>query len=412
MNALSQALNRQIDVENYLLWSTAAIPLMFLILAHIGADILLGFPFILANSATLLLSNRLIIHRNHLVAISAVFVFSLWGASQSSTSLTSILAQLLGISVISIYFFSALTTLGPSVSRWLDMYARIAFWVAVFGIFAWAVEKALGIGDGRLKSLYAEPSNFVYTTLPALGYFINSYLEDRRYGPEAAIFILSYILSDSSLGFLGLILVALLVSLHRMKGWQIFLAVVLTAGFLGGLYFASGNFRLRARNTVIALATQNISKSDGSTYAFLSNGYVATRAFLDHPLTGVGIGGYSNIYDSYISGLEGIGKTDSGNLNLNKDDANSLFFRVAAELGLPGLITLIVFLVVCARVRGSPYRKVRNALLPYLIVRMSRFGAYFSVEIYFFVALYVLNYLNYSRSLPRPGAAKATLPVF
>ena len=71
--------------------------------------------------------------------------------------------------------------------------------------------------------------------------------------------------------------------------------------------------------------------------------------------------------------------------------------RVAAELGGVGLIALFGFLIVCAQVDGKPYRQIRNALLPYFLIRMSRFGAYFSMELYFFVGLYLLNYLDYRR---------------
>ena len=70
------------------------------------------------------------------------------------------------------------------------------------------------------------------------------------------------------------------------------------------------------------------------------------------------------------------------------------FVRVAAELGPLGLIALFSFLIVCANVDGQPYRAIRNALLPYMLVRMGRYGAYFSMELYFFVGLYLLNYLN------------------
>jgi hypothetical protein len=81
---------------------------------------------------------------------------------------------------------------------------------------------------------------------------------------------------------------------------------------------------------------------------------------------------------------------------------------VAAELGLPGLVALFGFLITCGRVRGSPYREVRNVFLPYIIVRMGRFGGYFSMEIYFFMGLYLLNYLSYRRGLDAATTAEQT----
>jgi len=82
-------------------------------------------------------------------------------------------------------------------------------------------------------------------------------------------------------------------------------------------------------------------------------------------------------------------------LELNRDDAASMFLRVTAELGLPGIAVLLAFLIACARVRGHEYTLIRNATLPYLIVRMARMGHYFTVELYFFAGIYLLNYLNY-----------------
>jgi len=407
VNRLVAVLHEPIGIREYLLWSTAAIPLMFLMVAHAGADIMLGYPFILLNSAALLFLNQLQVHRNHLVAIAALGAFSLVSGHFAGTPVNAPFSQIVGISVISIYFLSALATLGPSVQRWMDMYARIAFGVACFGIVKWPIERLLHIGyDGRLTSFYAEPSNFVYTTLPALGYFINCYVQERRYGPEAAIFILSYLLADSSLGFLGLVLIGILTFGRRLKGWHALVGMAAIGAVLAGLFFGSANVRLRVQDMALALSTQDVSKANGTTFALLSNLYVATKVFLDHPLTGVGLGGYSYVYDNYIFDLTGIKSTYSGNIDLNKADANSLFLRTAAELGIPGLAALFGFLIACARVKGRSYERIRNALLPYLIVRMWRYGAYFSVELYFFAGLYLLNYLGYRRAVTaKPPAA-------
>jgi O-antigen ligase len=150
---------------------------------------------------------------------------------------------------------------------------------------------------------------------------------------------------------------------------------------------------VRANDTALAIAKQDLGGANASTFALLSNVYVTSQSFQAHPLTGVGIGGYANVYDAYIGTLSGPGLAFL-HYDLNRDDANSLFLRVAAELGIPGLLVLLGFIIVCARVGGPPYQTIRNAILPYLLIRMGRFGAYFSVELYFFVGLYLLNYMQ------------------
>ena len=139
------------------------------------------------------------------------------------------------------------------------------------------------------------------------------------------------------------------------------------------------------------IANANLSGVNASTFAILTNGYVTIQSFPSHPFFGVGLGGYQFAYTRYISGLSGL---DPELITLNMYDASSLFFRTTAELGIFGLGCLLAFFIICSRVRGEHYVEMRNALLPYLIIRMTRFGAYFSVELYFFVGLYVLNYLQ------------------
>jgi len=180
---------------------------------------------------------------------------------------------------------------------------------------------------------------------------------------------------------------------------------------VGGLYVASTNVRLRVNEMITAIARQDLSSASGTTFAFLSNIYVTSQSFLAHPLTGIGIGGYANAYDKYVGDVSGVGEIVSANqsyvssMELNRDDAASMFLRVTAELGVPGIVLLLGFLIVCARVRGMPYVAIRNSMLPYLIVRMTRMGHYFTVELYFFVGIYLLNYLESRRAnrLTRPA---------
>src|SRR6185312_8338247 len=117
------------------------------------------------------------------------------------------------------------------------------------------------------------------------------------------------------------------------------------------------------------------------------------KTLIQHPFIGVGLGGYQYAYTEYVPFLSS-GLQDPNLITLNMYDASSLFFRSAAETGLLGFGALIGFLVVCSRVQGEQHLNVRNALMPYMIVRMSRFGAWFSLELYFFVGLFLLNYLH------------------
>ena len=398
---LKAALGRGVGAQEYLIWSTVVAVLMFV---PIHGSFQFGYVIIIINVIILLALGQLTIHRNHMLTLLTLAGFSLIGTLSSGTPLNAPISQLVGISLLSVYFFSALVILGPSLIHWMEIYMRAAFVIAIVGLVKWAIGRVLHADDPRLTSIYSEPSFFVYVTLPAAGYCINCFADERRYGQEAIIFLSSYLLANSALGFLGLFIVGFLVYAPRLKGWQLLSGAITVCVLLAGLYIASTDIRLRTNEMVTAIAKQDLSGTGATTFAFLSNIYVTSQSFLAHPLTGIGLGGYANAYDKYIddiigiNDIENLGRELLNSMELNRDDAASMFLRVAAELGIPGLLFLIGFLIVCARVRGEPYTMIRNCMLPYLIVRMTRMGHYFTVELYFFAGIYLFNYLNYRKA--------------
>jgi hypothetical protein len=367
-------LHRQIDLDDYLVGSTVVSVFMTVHLGKAGIDLYLGYPLLLLNLAILLKTNRLVMHANHAAALLMLACFGTFSAVLASSPLTALLAQFVGIAGFSIYYFCILSGFGVPLIRWLDLYARTAFFVAICSLFQWAVSRALHVGDGRLQGFYSEPSIYVFTMLPALG-------------------------------FLGILFIALLTMTRRMNAWQLILGTTLMALGVGVTYILSGNFRIRLNDTVMALASQDLGGTNASTFALLSNAYVAWRTLLDHPLTGVGLGGYQFVYEKYIGDVIGTDPQTLDLINLNMFDANSMILRVGAEFGLPGLIALFGSIILCARVKGERHRLIRDAILPYLLVRIGRLGAYFTMELYFFLGLYVLNYLE-SRRTARMDAAK------
>ena len=176
---LRDAINIRVNVEEYLLWSTIISAFLLINVAHVGLDIMLGYPVVIINILILLVFDRLKIHRNHLIAILVLCGFSLIGMRQSQTPINAIISQLLGIAVMSVYYLSAITTLGLTVPRWMELYMRAAFAIAIVGFLFWPFQ--ILFSDHRLKAFYAEPSFYVYMTLPALGYCVNNYLSYRRY---------------------------------------------------------------------------------------------------------------------------------------------------------------------------------------------------------------------------------------
>jgi hypothetical protein len=396
--------NKRFELGEYITLSTVASLFMQQKLAQVGADLFLGYPVVILNTLLLLTLNRLFANPKHIFAIIALAAFSMVGAYYAKTPVSAVAAQILGISLMSVYYFSVLTSSGYALSDWMELYARFAYGVALFGLLYFPFQRFGGYGEpDRLHSIFIEPSVYIYLTLPAIGWYANVWLRTRRYGWDLLLFALTYVLADSSLGFLGLGLTGMFIATSRLSFWKTLGAGILGLGAFGGLMLASSNFRLRVLDTFFAVSNADVSQSNLSTFAVLSNAYVTYHTFLDHPFLGVGIGGYRFQYEHYIGDLSGIPK-DFLDLQVNMFDASSLFLRTLAELGIMGPLILIGFLTICARVRGVRYLEIRNALLPFFIIRMGRYGAYFSMDLFFFVALYLLNFMEYRRGRSRqPG---------
>jgi hypothetical protein len=395
---ISAIVNYQIPLHDYLVYSSVFSIFLMQRVAHAGVDIFLGYPIILLNTLILFVQDRLIIHRNHIAAIFVVTVISFIASANSDTPGYAIIAQVMGILLFSVYFFTLLTNFGLSVPRWMQIYTHIALAIVVIGFITYIGRKLLippsAREEFRLRSIFAEPSLFVYLTLPAFGIYVNAFLRHRRYKLEVILFFLAYVLAGSSLGFLGILFIAFFALLPRLSFGKMIGFCFAALGALVGLFFASADFRLRVVDTVISIARANLgAQTNASTFAFLSNAYVTIQTFISHPLIGVGIGGYQYAYTKFAPFI-GADVTDPALVGLNMFDANSMFMRAAAEFGLFGLCVLVGFLVICSRVRGDQHVDIRNALLPYLLVRMSRLGAWFTLELYFFVGLFVLNYMH------------------
>jgi hypothetical protein len=131
VSGLSAALNRQIDLNEYLIWSTVIAVFMFF---HLTGTFQVGYVVVLVNTLVLLTFDRIAIHRSHMAAILALAGFGLIGTLLSGTPLTAPASQILGISAMSIYFFCALTSFGLSLSRWMELYMRAALALTVFAI--------------------------------------------------------------------------------------------------------------------------------------------------------------------------------------------------------------------------------------------------------------------------------------
>ncbi|MBO0320977.1 O-antigen ligase family protein [Muricauda sp. CAU 1633] len=229
----------------------------------------------------------------------------------------------------------------------------------------------------------------------------------------ASLIVLTVILSKSSLGFFALLLCLLLIvfSKYPVVKKPIFLSIFgISTCIVAILLYNVPEMKFRVDDT-LELFTSNkvtakqIDKTNLSTYALYSNYSIVKHSMSENPLFGAGLGQYPFIYDKTIE--EVVPKsTYRENFRLNREDANSLLFRLLAETGLLGSI-LFVFFVFNYRIKWSErtsdnhfFWTLNNGIFILIILRLLRQGHYsmlgFALMLFIYFETYTKNKKNVS----------------
>jgi hypothetical protein len=171
------------------------------------------------------------------------------------------------------------------------------------------------------------------------------------------------------------------------------------------VYVSFSPFRMRLDDTINSMIDKDLSKANLSTYALLSNFYVANQSFLSNPLLGNGMGSHVNSRIRYLNEIEGIQVFEEMGLEtLNDRDAGSLFTRVLSELGIVGILGIFYFIIrfyVPSKNGEITFQAITSrAILLYFFSKLLREGHYFSPEMYFFVFLFVFIKIDSSKYKP------------
>src|SRR5262249_52098085 len=142
------------------------------------------------------------------------------------------------------------------------------------------------------------------------------------------------LLSGSSTAFVGVVVALPLL----LKGRYATLALGLLVGSLFGyaVYTLDPHTRMRVDDSLSTVKTMDVTGANMSTYATVSNLYVASRVLEQHPWFGTGLGGHKYAHDEYIGELPGSSTFDEY-MNANATDGASLLVRIGSELGVVGI---------------------------------------------------------------------------
>lgn len=357
----------------------------------------LFYLIILINSILLISKKKFFINRNHIIILLFLLFHGIIFYVINKNNLTSLIAQLVGITLSSVYYYSFIKEYGKNLA--INIYLKAAFFFSVLAIPMWLLK--INFFDGRLNGILSEPAHYAAIMIPAV--YI---LFKRKQYSKVSVIVLTLIFAKSSIGFVGLLLVFIL-PLVKLKYLLRFSVLLLLSAIAFNFYVTSRwneKFSENSNNQIVRKVKQTYqsftSISDGNfkqdvnltSYAILSNMFIATQNFLDH-VFGTGLGSYGQQYEKYYHKMKPpkylITIKQS---KINKEDANSLFLRMISDLGIFAVFMILFFLFKGYKVYQNKDNNLQQGAFIYLILKLIREGHYFPPEFYFFLLIFLKDF--------------------
>ena len=249
----------------------------------------------------------------------------------------------------------------------------------------------------RAFGISSEPAHFAEILLPAIGMILYSivYKENQivKIDFTCIVIFVAYLLTFSLIAYSGLLLTLIMLFIKKIQFVRFVLIsiIILLFSFLSIKYIKPINERI---TSLISFNINQFGTSDLSSFAIISNALVTKSALVESHLLGNGLNSHPLSYDkyigSYMNSLEDL-------MPLNKDDAASTYLRILSELGILGIIVLLIFLkkyrIPKREIPISFYGIINDISLIYILISFIRSGKFISILLWLFVALYYYSYV-------------------
>ena len=250
-----------------------------------------------------------------------------------------------------------------------------------------------GLFGIRINSIMSEPSTIAGTIAPAFVVslynilFRKSLFVSKR---KSLIIAFIYVMTFSSVAYIGVFiaLVLILLNLGFIRYVLIFVPLILSSYYF--LYNSVADFRERVdgiEDLYDGKATKGFDVH-GSSFVQYNNLHIAWENFKRNPLYGTGLGSHQVAYDKYTLGKQ-FGVTDE----FNKQDANSMFYRMMSETGLFGIVFIVWFIFSCFVLKNKgddddTLWLISSAALAAILLQLLRQGNYTFNGFMFYMWLY------------------------
>lgn len=381
-----------INARKFVLYSTTAGIFATAAYSSIaGVNIQLFYLLMILNLFLMMVLKRLWFPLGLFILMIILASSGILGILRGTDSFALSAKEFAGVTMCAFYFCCFFRTMDFKLVECFNLYARMAYWVAILGIVIYPVGLALTY-HYRLASVFTEPSAFVFTCIPALYFFADQWQRHRTYGREFLVMLVAFVLAESSNGFIGILLgIAIFLMRYRRArlAMPFILIIVGTA-----IYTFSADVQVRSDDSLQALQGGDLTGTNMSTWALFSNFFVAERVFEVHPFFGNGLGSHPLSYKKYIGDVTGYEFFAGSGEGLNATDANSLALRVLSDMGLVGFAMVLWFLWKYRPTGDSELDTMSKGIWLYFFLRLLRGGQYFLNEQYFFTLFYVLSHMK------------------
>lgn len=328
------------------------------------------------------------------------------------------------------------------VNKMFKMYLAGSYFVAILGliqVFSFVINFHPGYywgdflplnkwnwhGGGlfgiRLNSTFSEPSYFGSSIAPAFFIALYELISKRKIfltRIKCIVIIIAYLLTFSSLAYIGIFVTILLLALNFGALRYFFIAIPVAFVMFNFAYRNVGDFKARI-DGMNALFLDGIIESElsgdmslgvrmgkvgkvlqrvhGSSFVLYNNMHVAVQNFKQNPMLGSGLGSHELAFEKYnLNDMMG------GIYEFNAPDANSMFLRILSEVGLMGILFVFIFIFrfYVSKSLGTEedetYWLISNAILVIIATQLLRQGNYTYNGFIMFVWMYYFNRISYN----------------
>ena len=362
-------------------------------------DIKLFYLIIIINSIILIYKKDFVLNKKHFLVISLFLAHGIITSIFINNILLSLLAQIMGISISSFYYYNLLNNYGSKYV--FEIYIKYAFFIALLAIPMFYLRINVFVDGNRLNGILNEPAHYAAIMLPA----VFALLKRKQYY-KFLLIVITILLSKSSIGYLGLLLI-IMIPMIKAKYFLKYISILTIISLFSFNYLNSkwDEPTNRENSDVFVRRIKETQESFNnglkgkfknginlSTYALLSNSFITIESIKDNPL-GTGLGSYHYQYDKYYSKMNPPKYLITlGESKINRPDANSLFLRLLVDLGIFSIFLFFHFFMKAFNLFKMSKNDIQQSTFFYLVVKLIREGHYFPPEFYFFLLIFLKDF--------------------